>query len=79
MPAFEIHVDTYHAEEFEVIEAKDAYEAAIAYAGRWAPVTIRRTHPERDGDTFVVHAIGAFDTDDNGIAIEVFEHDGDVR
>lgn len=69
MPAFEIHVETYHAEAFPVIEAKDAYEAAISYAARWAPVTIRRTHPEREGDSFVITAIGERD---GGIEIEVY-------
>lgn len=73
MPTYEIHVETYEAEEFPVIEAKDAYEAAIMYAGRFAPVTIRRTHPEREGDTFVIHAIGATIAEGHGVEVEVYE------
>ena len=72
---YEIHTETYEVEPFEVIEAKDAYAAAIAYAGRFSPCTIRRTHPEIDGDTFVILALG---TTGDGIELEVFEHDPEL-
>ena len=71
MPRFEIHVDTYHVEEFPVIEAKDAYEACIMYAGRFAPCSVRRIRPEVDGDTFIVSPIGS----DEGVEVEVFEEE----
>jgi hypothetical protein len=75
MPAFEIHTETYHAEPFPVIEAKDAYEAAISFAGRWAPCSIRRVRPELDGDVFVVTATGSTGP---GVEIEVYEHDPEL-
>ncbi len=68
---FEIHVETYTVEEFPVIEAKDAYEAAIMYAARWAPITIRRIRPDEYGDRFIAHAIGS--TAEQGVEIEVFD------
>ena len=75
MPAYEIHVETYAVEmEIPVIEAKDAYEAAIMFAARWAPVKIRRVRPEVEGDVFVVTATDA-DWNTSGIEIEVYEHD----
>lgn len=77
MPAFEIHVDTYHVEDIPIVEAKDAYEAAIMYAGRFAPCSVRRIRPEVEGDAFVVTAIGAR-TDDGGIEVEVFTYEGGV-
>ena len=72
MPKFEIHHDTYHVdsgEDIPVVEAKDAYEAAIMFAARWAPVSIRRINREVDGDSFIVSPIGQND----GIILEVFE------
>jgi len=71
---FEIHVETYTVEEFPVIEATDAYEAAIMYAGRFAPCSVRRIRPEVEGDTFIVSPIGSED----GVEVEVFEHEGEV-
>jgi hypothetical protein len=71
---FEIHVDTYHVEEIPVIEAKDAYEAAIMYAARFAPCAVRRIHPEVEGDMFIISAIGS----DEGVEVEVFVHDGEA-
>jgi hypothetical protein len=76
MPAYEIHVDTYHVEDFPVIEAKDAYEAAIQYAARFAPCKIRRVRPEVEGDVFVVTATGSTG---EGLEIEVFDHDPTLR
>lgn len=74
MPAYEIHIDTYHVEDMPVIEAKDAYEAAIMFAGRFAPCRIIRLHPEREGDTF---RISPTDSDD-GVEVEVYEYEGEV-
>lgn len=69
MPAYEIHHDTYTPEEFPVVEAKDAYEAAIMWAGRFAPCRIIRVDADDEGDTFKVTPIDS----DDGIVVEVFE------
>lgn len=78
MPAYEIHVETYTVEEFPVIEAADPYEAAIQYAGRFAPVKLRRIRPEVDGDVFLIQPTDA-QGDERGVEVEVFEHDPDLR
>jgi hypothetical protein len=67
--AFEIHVETYHVEDIPVIEAKDAYEACIMYAGRFAPCRVIRVDADDEGDTF---RITPTDSDD-GVTVEVFE------
>lgn len=72
MARFEIHVDTYTVEEFPVVEAKDAYEAAIMYAGRFAPCRVIRVGADVEGDTF---RITPTDSDD-GVTVEVFEEEG---
>jgi hypothetical protein len=73
MPAFEIHVETYAVEfEIPVIEAKDAYEAAIMYAARWSPCKIRRIRETEQDDVFLVQPTDA--VGDDGVEIEVFEH-----
>ena len=69
MPLYEIHHETYHPQPIPVVEAKDAYEAAIQYAARWAPCSIRRIDPDIPGDKFEVNAIG---TTGGGIELEVF-------
>ena len=77
MPAYEIHVETYTVEDFDVVTAKDAYEAAISWAARYAPCSLRRVYPEMlEADRFVITATGS--TDD-GLEIEVFEHDPSLR
>jgi hypothetical protein len=71
MPAYEIHIDTYHVEDMPVIEAKDAYEAVIMYAGRFAPCRVIRVDADDEGDTF---RITPTDSDD-GVTVEVFTHE----
>ena len=75
MPAFEIHVETFipEVEGFPVIEAKDAYEAAITFAMKFAPCRVRRVRPEVEGDVFAIFADGSRAED--GVEIEVYEHD----
>jgi hypothetical protein len=73
MPLFEIHTETYEAEDIPVIEAPDAYEAAIMFVARWAPVSIIRIRADEPGDAFRVTPTGS--TGEHGVVVEVFEHD----
>jgi len=75
MPSWEIHHETYHADEgIPIIDAETAHAAACQYAARYAPCKIRRVEPDKPGDTFVITSTDGHGT---GLVVEVYEYEGE--